>query len=151
MKRTALTTALAIALLAAAGMPAQAHDKEGFIYGKVTTRSGNEYTGLIRWGEEETFWDDLFHSSKEDNPFMDYAGKAGQRYLMKSEVKELEVELDRLRKKQEELREEMGRARNEQDREVYEIQTEAIETTIDALRETIEDIRDEVEEREDNN
>ena len=52
---------------------AQAADNtDGFIYGTVTTRSGNTYTGPMRWGDEEAFWDDLFHSSKESLPYDDY-------------------------------------------------------------------------------
>lgn len=47
------------------------NDNEGFIYGRVITESGTEYTGFLRWGKEEAFWDDLFHSLKEDLPFRD--------------------------------------------------------------------------------
>jgi len=46
-------------------------DNDGFIYGRVVTDSGNEYTGFLRWGTEEAFWDDLFHTAKEDLPYMD--------------------------------------------------------------------------------
>ena len=49
-----------------------ATDNKGFIYGHVTTESGNEYAGFLRWGNEETFWDDLFHSAKSDNPYTEY-------------------------------------------------------------------------------
>ena len=49
---------------------------EGFIYGTVTTTSGNSYTGVLRWGTEEAFWDDLFHSSKEELPYAEYAEEA---------------------------------------------------------------------------
>lgn len=45
-------------------------DNAGFIYGHVTMRSGAEYRGFLRWGNEETFWDDLFHSSKRDLPYL---------------------------------------------------------------------------------
>ncbi|MDP8206137.1 MAG: hypothetical protein P9L92_05690 [Candidatus Electryonea clarkiae] len=51
-------------------------DTDGFLYGKVTTRSGNSYIGLLRWGTEEAFWDDLFNSSKEDLPYTKYVEKA---------------------------------------------------------------------------
>ena len=44
----------------------------GFLYGRVTTVDGTTYTGEIRWGKEETFWDDIFNSSKKDNPNIDY-------------------------------------------------------------------------------
>jgi hypothetical protein len=46
-------------------------DTRGYIYGTVETESGTEYTGLMRWGTEEAFWDDLFHASKKDLPQME--------------------------------------------------------------------------------
>jgi len=46
-------------------------DTRGYIYGTVETESGTEYTGLMRWGTEEAFWDDLFHGSKEDLPYLE--------------------------------------------------------------------------------
>ncbi|MBN2171456.1 MAG: hypothetical protein JW819_09085 [Candidatus Krumholzibacteriota bacterium] len=74
MRRILFT--LALILIAAApaliAPDAQARsDNEGFIYGRVVTDSGREYTGFLRWGDEEAFWDDLFHSMKEDMPFME--------------------------------------------------------------------------------
>ena len=47
-------------------------DHKGFIYGRVVTESGTEYTGFLRWGNQEAFWDDLFHSAKENFPFVEY-------------------------------------------------------------------------------
>ena len=47
-------------------------DNQGFLYGRVTTESGNEYVGFLRWGTQEGFWDDLFHSTKKDLPFHRY-------------------------------------------------------------------------------
>jgi len=43
--------------------PLEAQD-QGFMYGKVSTRDGNEYIGLIQWGGEEIFWSDFFNASK---------------------------------------------------------------------------------------
>ena len=43
-----------------------AADASGFIYGKVTTERGTEFTGRMRWGGEETFWGDFFNSRKTD-------------------------------------------------------------------------------------
>jgi hypothetical protein len=54
------------------GGMAEAHPLEGFLYGTVETRSGQEYTGVIRWGKEESFWDDHFNSVKEDLPYRMY-------------------------------------------------------------------------------
>jgi len=45
---------------------------EGFIYGKITMDNGNVYQGVIRWGDEEAFWDDMFNSTKVDNVFDEY-------------------------------------------------------------------------------
>ena len=42
---------------------------EGFIHGTIRTREGRTYRGLMRWEDEEFFWDDLFNSSKEDDRF----------------------------------------------------------------------------------
>jgi len=53
------------------GMESYAIDNSGFLYGTVSTRSGKEYHGFLRWGDEESFWDDLFHSSKEELPYLE--------------------------------------------------------------------------------
>jgi hypothetical protein len=54
--------------------PAAAADAtDGFLYGTVTTTSGSTYTGILRWDDEEAFWDDLFHSAKEDLPYARFA------------------------------------------------------------------------------
>ncbi len=63
--------------------------KNASIYGKVTTVSGDEYTGAIRWGTDnsqkaEVFWVELFNGSKTSNDFM--------RFLSKSEINELSKE-----------------------------------------------------------
>ena len=50
-------------------MPAsEAH--QGFLYGRVTTRSGVTYEGRLRWGgDEEAFWGDYFNGFKKENPW----------------------------------------------------------------------------------
>lgn len=84
MKRTTikkttqlLSLSLALALLlpptAQAQAEATAGAGDGFLYGRVTTRSGNTYTGLLRWGTQELFWDDLFNSAKQELPYARYA------------------------------------------------------------------------------
>lgn len=45
----------------------------GYIYGTVETRDGATHTGVLRWDDEEAFWDDLFHSSKTELPYAEYA------------------------------------------------------------------------------
>jgi hypothetical protein len=44
----------------------------GAIYGAVKTRAGKTYTGVIRWGNEEAFWDDHFNATKEKLPYAEY-------------------------------------------------------------------------------
>jgi hypothetical protein len=69
--RQTLILILGLALL---GSPSAAADKagpHGYLYGTVETESGHEYTGLLRWGTEEAFWDDLFNSTKADLPYLD--------------------------------------------------------------------------------
>jgi hypothetical protein len=39
----------------------------GYIYGRVETVSGDTYEGQIRWGNEESFWDDIFNATKFEN------------------------------------------------------------------------------------
>ncbi|MEM7349955.1 MAG: hypothetical protein AAF657_04060 [Acidobacteriota bacterium] len=68
----AMATALAVA-------PAAAADPQGFIYGKISTRSGSTYEGRLRWGKEEAFWGDHFNSSKEDRPYLDKAPRRDRR------------------------------------------------------------------------
>lgn len=42
---------------------ARAQESAGYIYGTVTTYN-NAYTGQIRWGKEEAFWNDFFNAQK---------------------------------------------------------------------------------------
>lgn len=49
-----------------------AQDQQGLIYGKVSTIDEKEYLGMIRWGVEEAFWDDLFRSSKSEAEALNY-------------------------------------------------------------------------------
>lgn len=47
---------------------AEAH--QGFLYGRVTTRSGAAYEGRLRFGgDEEAFWGDYFNGFKKENPW----------------------------------------------------------------------------------
>jgi hypothetical protein len=65
---TALLTVIALLASPAVGKD----DNKGFIYGRVVTESGSEYTGFLRWGNQEACWDDLFHSGKDEFPFLEY-------------------------------------------------------------------------------
>lgn len=71
------TTLLAVALvlgstlapIPGAAAPAHAQDTGGFLYGTITARSGTEYEGRLRWGSQESFWGDLFNSTKTELPW----------------------------------------------------------------------------------
>jgi hypothetical protein len=66
-----IAAAGALAALAAVLPPAAraaSGPHQGFLYGTVETRSGASYTGVLRWGREEAFWDDLFNATKPDEP-----------------------------------------------------------------------------------
>jgi hypothetical protein len=65
----------ALCTIAAAG----AADTDGFLYGRVTTATDSTYTGLLRWGGEEAFWDDLFNSGKVELPYFEDFGSDSQR------------------------------------------------------------------------
>jgi len=43
-------------------------DPRGFLYAKITARSGTVYEGRIRWDGDEAFWGDLFESVKKERP-----------------------------------------------------------------------------------
>lgn len=70
---TGLALILGAALLSTLGAapPLHAQDTGGFLYGTVTARSGTEYEGRLRWGSQESFWGDLFNSSKTELPWRD--------------------------------------------------------------------------------
>jgi hypothetical protein len=51
---------------------APARDSRGFLYGRITTRSGSVYEGRLRWNKEEAFWGDFFNADKEDLPYLKY-------------------------------------------------------------------------------
>lgn len=66
--------AAALAALIVLATPALASD-EGYIYGRVLTSSGESYEGQIRWGTEESFWDDMFNADKASNDNLDYVSR----------------------------------------------------------------------------
>ncbi len=63
----AFVTVLSISPTARAG-----EGDEGFIYGKITLRSGKTYQGAMRWGKEEVLWNHTFNGTKTENPFAKY-------------------------------------------------------------------------------
>lgn len=84
MRRILLFVGIGIGLLIIASESKA--QKSVSMYGKVTTVSGDQYTGAIRWGTDnsqkaEVFWVELFNGTKTSNDFL--------RFLTKSEVQEL--------------------------------------------------------------
>ena len=68
------TTWILLLALGASGVTRAADrtaDPQGFLYGTIETEGGQKYTGLLRWGTEESFWDDLFNSVKKDPQYLD--------------------------------------------------------------------------------
>jgi hypothetical protein len=64
-----ITLTAGLGLLAMLPAPANAAaDNRGRIYGTIETTSGKTYTGILRWDDEEAFWDDHFNGSKRDEP-----------------------------------------------------------------------------------
>lgn len=72
--KRALIFILGLALLAPAAAAAEKAGPHGYLYGTVETKSDHAYTGLLRWGTEEAFWDDLFNSTKTDLPYLEEHG-----------------------------------------------------------------------------
>ena len=67
---------------------------KGFLYGRVTTRSGAAYEGRLRFGgDEEAFWGDYFNGFKEENPWA--AEVAPERLTESRPVTVLGVEITR--------------------------------------------------------
>lgn len=56
----------AILIVPALVSPAHAAD-QGFLFGTITTESGDRYTGRIRWDKNEGFWDDVLNATKYDD------------------------------------------------------------------------------------
>ncbi len=76
MTRTTLLLVTCACLAAFDVAPGVAHaDSAGFLYGTVDTDSGNSYTGFLRWGTEEAFWDDHFNSTKDNLEYADRRSK----------------------------------------------------------------------------
>lgn len=64
MKGRISVVAIGVSLVLAS--PVVASDV-GYIYGRVETVQGARYEGPLRWGKEESFWDDIFNATKIEN------------------------------------------------------------------------------------
>lgn len=76
-KLTLLTAVGAILAAAAVAENGAGDPNRGFLYGTVETKDGAKHTGVLRWDDEEAFWDDLFHSAKSELPYGDYEEPRG--------------------------------------------------------------------------
>jgi len=56
---------------------ASPHEQNGRIHGTVTLEDETRLTGLLRWGEDEAFWDDHFNGTKTETPYQKYGERAG--------------------------------------------------------------------------
>ena len=65
---------------------AKAQENNAFMYGTLTTITGDTYTGPIRWGSDEVYWVEMFNAMKTSNDFM--------KFLSKSEVEKLSEEAE---------------------------------------------------------
>jgi len=91
LRRFATLSLLAVVPLAAPAPADAAQEPHGFLYGTVETDSGNRYSGLLRWGREESFWDDHFNATKPDEPATGALPEGYQPRSRKVEVFGLEV------------------------------------------------------------
>lgn len=55
-------------LLFSQSLLGQSHEQQGLLYGRVETVEDQIWEGVLRWGREEAFWDDLFLSQKKSDP-----------------------------------------------------------------------------------
>lgn len=78
-----MSARVSIAVLAAGfglASPAFASDV-GYLYGRVMTVDGDSYQGQLRWGTEESFWDDIFNADKAENDNLDYVDRRTLRQI----------------------------------------------------------------------
>ncbi len=81
MKTKILVTILILVSLITSDAYSQTDTDDLFIYGKVTTIDGDQFTGMIRWGTEEVFWFDFFNATKPNNEFIQYLSRSDMNHL----------------------------------------------------------------------
>lgn len=64
MKKLLFRPCLVALLCGTFVLPTQAQDVESRLYGKITTRHGETFEGLIRWDKNEVSWVDILDGSK---------------------------------------------------------------------------------------
>jgi hypothetical protein len=79
-KTLPLVFLLGVGSLSTASAAAPANDARGFLYGRITTRSGSVYEGRLRWNNtEEAFWGDFFNADKKELPYFEYLPRKERR------------------------------------------------------------------------
>jgi len=81
-RRVVVSARVSIAVLAfglTLATPVFASDV-GYIYGRVEMVEGRVYEGQLRWGTEESFWDDIFNATKYENENLEYADGKGREW-----------------------------------------------------------------------
>jgi hypothetical protein len=71
-KRLPAVFLLGFGLLSSRATAAPEQDSRGFLYGRITARSGTVYEGRLRWNEEEAFWGDFFNANKKELPYIEH-------------------------------------------------------------------------------
>ncbi|MDK9699207.1 MAG: hypothetical protein OEM52_03520 [bacterium] len=139
-RRLFTLTALMLAALSYSfgSIPVYAGEASGFLYGRVTTKSGNIYTGQLRWGTEEAFWDDIFNGTKDSNPFQKHFDKLTDENSAGTYDKSVREYLKSAQK----LRKEAERTNNDKNFK----EAEELEAKAEALREKAEQMRERMEE-----
>lgn len=74
MRKVLLAVGIAVGMLVIVTQ-ANAQEKNVFMYGKVTTISGDTYIGPIRWGSDEVYWMETFNAQKTSNDFLRFLSK----------------------------------------------------------------------------
>lgn len=74
MRKVLLAVGIAVGMLVIVTQ-ANAQEKNVFMYGTVTTISGDAYTGPIRWGSDEVYWMETFNAQKTSNDFLRFLSK----------------------------------------------------------------------------
>lgn len=74
LRKVLLAVGIAVGMLVIVTQ-ANAQEKNVFMYGTVTTISGDTYTGPIRWGSDEVYWMETFNAQKTSNDFLRFLSK----------------------------------------------------------------------------
>ena len=68
----------ALTLLAVIQPTLAQNNRDGFIYGTITTDKGEEVSGVLRWDDEESYWHDQFNGLRDGMPHLKNLTEADQ-------------------------------------------------------------------------